>query len=128
MAARPESSGCSTGWSKTNFSAEVFHAIRAVSGLRRGRSEAYEPEPVKPAPDEWVDATLPHVSSVVASIVELQRLTGMRSGEIVIMRGSALDTTGKSWTYVPATHKTEHHGHGRPIYLGRVCNESYGPS
>ncbi len=51
-------------------------------------------------------------------MVELQRLTGMRSGEVVIMRGCDLDTTGKRWLYRPASHKTEHHGHERIVELG----------
>ncbi|MFH1417126.1 MAG: tyrosine-type recombinase/integrase [Planctomycetota bacterium] len=96
----------------------VHHGLQAVSGLRRGRSDARETEPVKPVADELVDATLPHVSSVVSAMIQLQRLTGMRSGELTIMRGCDLDTSGKVWLYTPATHKTEHHGHERPIYLG----------
>jgi len=96
----------------------VYHGLQAVSGLSRGRSEARETEPVKPVPDEHVDAIRPHVSGQVWAIVELQRLTGMRSGEVVIMRGRDLDMTGGVWLYRPASHKTQHHGHDRIVDLG----------
>jgi len=43
----------------------------------------------------------------------------MRSGEVAIMRGRDLNTTGPDvWQYRPAHHKTEHHGHDRVIDLG----------
>ena len=51
-------------------------------------------------------------------MIQLQSLTGMRPGEVVIMRGCDLDTTGKIWTYGPARHKTEHHGIARLVYVG----------
>lgn len=96
----------------------VLHALQAVSGLRRGRTEARETEPVKPVPEAFVDAVLPHVSRQIAAMIELQRLTGMRSGEVTIMRGCDIDTSSKVWVFVPETHKTAWHGHGRSVYLG----------
>ena len=52
-------------------------------------------------------------------MIQLQRLTGMRPGEVTIMRGCDLVTTNKAWTYRPGTHKTEHHGRERTIYTPR---------
>jgi len=69
-------------------------------------------------PEEYVDALKPHVSKQAWAIIELQRLTGMRSGEVLIMRGCDLDMTGELWLYAPSSHKTEHHGHSRVIELG----------
>ena len=40
----------------------VHHALQAVSGLRCGRSDAREPDPVEPVPDAHVDSVRPHVS------------------------------------------------------------------
>jgi integrase len=94
---------------------DVFHGLQVVAGLRRGRSEARESDPVKPAPEAFVAAVLPHVSPQVAAMIQLQILTGMRSGEVLIMRPCDLDTSGKLWTYTPERHKTEHHGHERII-------------
>lgn len=51
-------------------------------------------------------------------MIELQRLTGMRPGEVVALRGCDLDTNGRIWVYTPAEHKTEHHGRERAIFLG----------
>ncbi len=96
----------------------VLQALQAVAGLRYGRTEAEESEPIRPVPDVFVDAVVPHVAPQVAAMIELQRLTGMRSGEVTIMRGCDLDTSGKVWTYKPAAHKNLYRGHERVIYLG----------
>jgi integrase len=98
--------------------AAVIHGLSTIDGLRKGESDARETEPVKPGPDEWVEATAPHVSRQVAGLIRLQQASGMRPGEAVIMRGCDLDTSGKVWVYTPERHKTEHHGHGHPIFLG----------
>lgn len=96
----------------------VFHGLQAVAGLRAGRSSARETEPVKPVPEEIVLATLPFLSRHLQAMVQLQLLTGMRPGELCLMRGCDLDTTGKLWLYRPRRHKTAHHGHERVIYIG----------
>jgi integrase len=51
----------------------------------------------------------------------------MRSGEVSAMRGCDLDTAGAVWTYTPSTHKTEHHGVERPIYLGPKAQDVLRP-
>jgi integrase len=96
----------------------VYHGLQAVSGLRHGRADVRESKPVRPVPDAFVDAIRPHVSRQVWAMVELQRLTGARPGEVVIMRTIDVDMTGRVWCYVPSSHKTEHHGKERRIYLG----------
>jgi integrase len=97
----------------------VFHALQTVAGLRRGRSNARESDPVKPAPASLIDAVLPIVSPQVRAMIELQLITGMRPAEACVMRRADIDTSDPSaWLYRPAHHKTEHHGHERVIYLG----------
>jgi len=96
----------------------VNHGLQAVAGLRKGRSGVRESDIVIPVDDAYVDAIQSHVSRQVWAIVELQRLSGMRSGEVVIMRGRDLDMSGKLWLYRPASHKTLHHGHDRTVELG----------
>jgi integrase len=98
--------------------ASVHHALQAVAGLRRGKTEARETQPVQPVPVEHVTAVLPYVSRQVRAMIELQLVTGMRPGEVCAMRTADVDTTGKLWVYAPAKHKTAHHGHTRTIYLG----------
>jgi len=96
----------------------VYHGLQAISGLRKGRCGVRESEPVKPVPDAHVDAIRPFVSRPMWAMIELQRLTGMRPGEVVIMRGCDLDMSGKLWQYQPGEHKTEHHERQRVIMLG----------
>jgi integrase len=98
--------------------ASTYQALATLDGLRRGRSKAKETAPVKPVPEAHINAVKKHLREPVVSMVELQLLTGMRPGELVIMRGCDLDTSGKVWSYTPAHHKTEHLGHERAIYLG----------
>jgi integrase len=98
--------------------AMAHHALVAVRGLERGRSEARETRPVQPVPVAFVEAVLPFLSKQVAAMVELQLLTGARSGEIVIMRGIDLDTSGAVWFYKPTAHKTAYRGHSRVIAIG----------
>lgn len=98
--------------------ASVYHALQTVSGLRRGRCAAKETGRVKPAPMSLIKAVFPHVSRQVRKMVRLQLLTGMRPGEVVLMRGCDFDTMDSVWHYMPATHKTEHHDQERVICLG----------
>jgi integrase len=105
----------------------VLHGLQAVAGLKRGRSEARETEPVRPVPQAFIDAVLPHVSPQVAAMIELQLLTGCRPGEACIIRSCDIDTTGRVWIYRPHDHKTEHHGHKREIFIGPKAQEVIRP-
>jgi len=98
--------------------ATVHYGLKAVTGLKRDRSEARESEPVKPVPETFVNAIEPHVARQVWAMVMLQRLTGMRPGEVTMMRTCDIDRSGPVWVYKPGSHKTEHHGKERLIYLG----------
>lgn len=96
----------------------VSQALQAVAGLRKGRSNAKEAAPVRPVSSEAVNAVLPHLSSVVRDMVRLQLLSGCRPGEIIALRPCDIDREGGAWEYVPARHKTEHHGQQRRICFG----------
>lgn len=104
-----------------------FHALQAVAGLRRGRSEARESEPVKPVPEHVVMETLKHLSATHQAMVRLQLYTGMRPGELCMMRTGDIDTSGKVWCYTPQRHKTEHHGHARTIWIGPKAQDVLRP-
>ena len=56
-------------------------------------------------------------------MVDLQRITGMRPEEVCIMRTGDIDRSGSIWVYRPGSHKTEHHGHDRKVYLGPKAQE-----
>jgi integrase len=103
------------------------HSLQTVSSLKQGRSEARESKVIRPVPDAFVDAVMPFLPRQLRSIVELQRLTGMRSGEAVIMRTCNLDTSRRIWEYIPERHKTEHHARRRWIFLGPRAQEIVRP-
>ncbi|MHC4694893.1 MAG: tyrosine-type recombinase/integrase [Planctomycetota bacterium] len=98
--------------------ASVYHALQTVEGLKRGRSGAKETEAVLPVAESYVRATLPFTAPTVAAMIELQLLTGMRSGELVIMQPCDLETGSKIWLYRPSEHKTQYRGHERVITIG----------
>lgn len=96
----------------------TLQALQTLEPLKAGRSKAVELPPVRPVAVEVVNQTLPFLSWPVADMVRLQLLTGMRSGELVIMRTGDIDTSGRVWRYSPARHKTMHHGHARTVWIG----------
>lgn len=104
--------------SEQKLPVEVYQALRTVDGLRKGRSAAREPAPVKPVDNAIVEATLPYLPAIPAAMVNLQRLTGARPGEICIMRPADVDRSGETWAYRPQRHKTEHHDKQRVIFIG----------
>jgi integrase len=74
------------------ISAEVYHSLQTVEGLKAGRTKARETAPVLPVADDVVDATLPHLPVVIADMVRFERLTGARPGEVCQLRPVDLST------------------------------------
>jgi integrase len=96
----------------------TWRALTTVRGLERGRTEARETEPVGPVSEAAVGATLPFLLPAVAAMVRLQRLTGMRPGEVCRVRACDLDMSGAVWFFRPANHKTAYRGRARVVALG----------
>ncbi|MBP3960924.1 site-specific integrase [Gemmata sp. G18] len=96
----------------------VNWGLSAVAAIRKGEPGVRETEPVKPVPEEWIEAALLFMSAQVAALVKLQMFTGARPGEIVTIRGCDIDRSGKVWVFKPEHHKTEHRGHSREVYIG----------
>jgi integrase len=96
----------------------VYQAVKTLPGLQRGRTAAREAEPVKPVAPETVAATLPFLGRHLRAMVELQRLTGMRPGEVCGMTLAQIDRSAEPWVYRPTRHKTAHHGRERVIPIG----------
>ncbi len=96
----------------------TYRRLTAVDGLAEGKTDAVEHPPVEPVDDEIVDRTITCLSSVVAAMVRLQRLTGARPVEVCNMRPSEIDRTDAVWFYRPATHKTERYSKKRLIAIG----------
>ncbi len=106
----------------------AHQSLTTVAGLRQGRTAAREKPPVGPVADEVVEKTLPHLSPTVAAMVRLQRLTGMRPQEVILMRASDIERNDEGlWIYRPSRHKNEHRGKDRSIYLGARCQALLSP-
>jgi integrase len=80
----------------------IYETLRTVEGIRLGKSKAREKPPVKPLSDQDINATLPFLNPQVATMVRVQRFTGMRPGKLVIMRPCDIDQTVDPWTYYPS--------------------------
>jgi integrase len=93
-------------------------ALREVPGLHQGRTTARETAPVLPVADEIVQQTLPHMPEIVSDMVRLQRMTGARPEEVCTIRPCDIDMTADVWAYVPPSHKTQHHGKRRVVFIG----------
>jgi integrase len=98
--------GVKFGWVEANIS----YGLQAVDSLKAGRTKAPEYEDVPPVDNETVDKTIPFMPPIVADMVRVQRLSGMRPQDVRHMRACDIERTGDVWTYRPFTHKTEHHG------------------
>ena len=86
---------------------------QAWSHRSKGRAEG---EADLATPTSWPRSST--CRTVVADMVQLQRLTGARPGEICDIRPGDINRTGDPWEYVPASHKTEHHDRPRVIFIG----------
>ncbi len=96
----------------------ILHALQSVDGLREGRTEAPDYEPIKPVSDEQIELLTPFLSPVVATMLKVQRLTGARPGEVCRMRAKDIDMSSEVWFYSPYQHKTRWRGKDRVIPIG----------
>lgn len=96
----------------------VNESLQCVSGLKRGRSGAREGQKVRPVSDADLAATMEHLSSTVSDMIQLQRFTGARPGEICAMRPCDINRAATPWEYVPESHKTEHLDRERVVFIG----------
>jgi integrase len=115
------------GTSQELLPAEVYHALQSVTGLRRGRSNARESEPVGPVDRAMVEAIRPYLNRQVAALVELQLLTGARGGELLGLRPCDIDKSRSIWTYQPQRHKNALRGKRRTIYFGPKAQDVLRP-
>lgn len=109
-------------WAVSNelIPVEIYTALMTLEGLKEGRSEAVESEPVCPVSLELVESTLPLLSIQLQDMVRLQYLLGCRPGEIAKIRPCDVrNRDAEVWEYIPASHKTEHHKRERRIFIGR---------
>jgi integrase len=135
------------GWNRANINAQVRRILRVftwaeseelapegkrqhlatVASLREGEAAVAEPVKRLPVLKDHVTAILSHAQPAVATMVQLQQLTGMRPGEVVVMRPEDIDMEGtvvdgvRVWLYLPHRHKMQHRHTVRLIGLGPQC-------
>lgn len=100
--------------------AQVSHALDTVDGLRVGRTEAIEPEPVQPVPWEHVAPVVHYLMPPVRAMLMLQFYTGVRSKTLCNARREQFSLGDPLWIWRPR-HKTEHLGHSLVVYIGPRC-------
>jgi integrase len=109
------------------ISPTIPQSLAMIPSLRKGKTEARETDPVLPLHDLTIALTLVRLNAIVADMVRLQRLTGMRPGEVCMIRPRDIDRTGEVWEYRPESHKTQHRGKQRIIFIGRSGQEVLRP-
>jgi integrase len=108
------------GASKELLSLSIYNELLSVSALSRGRRpDVREPLPKTPANEVSVKA-VSKLFPRMRDMFELQRLSGMRPGEICALRvrDVAKPKKSKCWVYIPGDHKTIHRGKARVILFG----------
>ena len=116
-------------WSagESKLPASVYQTLRLIPGLKRGRTVASEPDPIKPVSREDVEATVKHLLPIVADMVRIQLECGCRPGEICKLTPAMVDRSGDVWLAKLGEHKTAHHGRARIIYFGPKSQEILRP-
>lgn len=107
--------------------AETVLRLKQVRPLARGRSAAAETSPIRPVEMLMVEAVKPHVSETVWAMIQVQLLTGMRPGEVCVVRGCDIDRSKPVWVFRPEQHKTEHFGHQRLVLIGPKAQRIMAP-
>lgn len=110
---------------------EVYYKISAAEGERRRRQA--DPPDVQPVDPILVEKTVPFLGPVTKAMVQIQRMTGMRPGELCALTPGqidqrSLDVDGQPiWVYKPEHHKTKHLNHVARIVLGPKAQELLRP-
>lgn len=99
-------------------SAATMQELVAVQALKRGRTRARDSEPTEPVPHWIVKRTMAGAPPTLRAMVAVQELSGMRTGELVQMRGADLERRGRLLLYRPGRHKNAWRGQFRVVVLG----------
>jgi integrase len=98
--------------------ATVLNALEALEPLKRGRTTAREPARRKPVADTNIARVKAIVPERTADLIELQLLTGARSGELIMLTGKMIDRSGDIWLAKLPDHKNVHHDQERTLVFG----------
>lgn len=96
----------------------VLQKLQAVAPLLAGRTEAHDNAPRAAVSDKDIKRVRNEVSPLVKDLIDIQRLVGARSGELLQLTSGMLDRTGDVWSAELCDHKTRHHGQDRTLHFG----------
>lgn len=109
--------------SEGHVSSLVPAGLAAMEPLRYARSSARERVCQPLLTRESIIAVLAHAGSVVAAMVEVQWVAGMRPGELVRMRWQDVAEVDGLLVYQPDRHKLQHYGRSRIVALPPLCRD-----
>ncbi len=92
--------------------------MQAIAPLLAGRTEAHDNAPRTAVADSDIRAVQEIVSPLVKDLIELQRLIGARSGELLSLTTGMIDRSGPVWLAKLVNHKNIHHGQARTLAIG----------
>lgn len=96
----------------------ILQRLQTVAPLLKGRTEARDNAPRTSVDDDRIDTVKKLVRPLVCDMIELQRLCGARSGELLKLTTAMIDRTGDVWKADISDHKTVHHDQSRTLHFG----------
>lgn len=96
----------------------ILQRLQCVAPLLAGRTEARDNVPRSAVDSDDIARVKKLVSPLVGDLIELQLLTGSRSGELLKLTTGAIDRTGDVWAAHLGDHKAVHHGKSRTLHFG----------
>lgn len=98
--------------------ASVLQRLQAVAPLLAGRTEATDSPPREAVDSGHIETIRNLVQPMVRDLIDIQRLTGARSGELLQLTTAGINRTGDVWAAELSDHKTRHHGQRRILHFG----------
>lgn len=96
----------------------VLERLKTVAPLLAGRTEAHDNAPRHAVDQDQIDTVRPLVRPLVRDLIDVQLLTGARSGELLMLTTGMIDRTGAVWRADLVDHKCVHHGQRRVLFFG----------
>lgn len=96
----------------------VLQRLQTIAPLLSGRTEATDNPPREAVDAGHIETVRNVVRPMVRDLIDLQRLTGARSGELLQLTTRGIDRTGDVWAAELSDHKTRHHGQRRILHFG----------
>jgi integrase len=101
--------------------------LSSLPGLRANDARVRHSQAHRPATFEEVRQVVRQLSPVGRAMLLLQWWSGMRSGEVRVMRAGQVDTSGDVWLYRLGSHKNAWRGQTRVVALGPKCKALLAP-